>query len=94
MRTVWKFPLISTGPCDIDVPEGGVIKFVGVDPATGLLAFWAEVDANASTKPRRFQVCGTGLSVPDRAAHLGSVIQGTLVWHLYEIERPSDGSWS
>ena len=83
--TVWKFPILSTGPMEIDVPTPGNVVLVDRDPATGLLAFWAEVIPTMPKAARRFQVVGTGHDIPDRAKHLGSVVMGDLVWHLFEL---------
>lgn len=85
MSVVWKFPVLSTGPMEIDVPHPGYVRLVGRDPATGLIAFWAEVDPTAPKRARRFQVVGTGHPVPGDAIHVGSVIMDMLVWHLFEL---------
>lgn len=84
-RTIWKFPVLSTGPMAIDVPGPGTIVLVDRDPATGLMAFWAEVFPNEAKQERFFQVVGTGHDIPDGACHLGSVVMGELVWHLFEL---------
>lgn len=86
MRTIWKFPVLSTGPMEIDVPFPGNIVLVDRDPATGLMAFWADVFPQAGKVPRRFVVVGTGHEVPEKARHLGSVVIGEFVWHLFELE--------
>ena len=91
MRTIWKFPVLSTGPCEIEVPEPGMMVHVGRDPLTGLVAFWAEVESDAPKVARRFLVVGTGHPIPADAAHRGSVVNGDFVWHLLELpeaERP------
>jgi len=85
MTTIWKFPLLSTGPCEIDVPLPGAIRLVDRDPATGLGAFWAEVHPAAAVKARRFEIVGTGHPVPADAEHVGSFVQGDYVWHLFEL---------
>lgn len=86
MKSVWKFPVLSTGPCEIDMPLGSRIVHVDRDPQTGLIAFWAEVEDGEAKETRRFQVVATGQPVPDRGAHVGTVIMRELVWHLCEID--------
>lgn len=86
MKAVWKFPVLSTGPMWIDVPDAAKIIMVDRDPATGLIAFWAEVDTQATMVPRHFEVVGTGRGISADAEHVGSVIIKDLVWHLYEIK--------
>ena len=93
MKTIWKFLIGSTGPCDIDVPTGCELVHVDRDPATGLMAFWAEVEPDVGKSPRRFKIVGTGHPIPKGAAHRGTMIQGDYVWHLYELDRPADGAW-
>ena len=36
-------------------------------------------------EPRAVQVFGTGHPIPDGAIWLGSCLDGSLVWHLYDI---------
>lgn len=84
-RTIWKFAVLSTAPMTIDIPGGGLIVHVGRDPATGLLAFWADVYPDAPLEPRRFALCGTGHEIPHRAKQVGTAILGELVWHLFEL---------
>ena len=84
-RTVWKFPVLSTGPMEIDLPVGAEIVHVDRDPSTGLIAFWAEVYPERDKEARRFSVVGTGHDFPDGSLHRGSVILGARVWHLFEL---------
>lgn len=83
--TIWKFPVLPTGTCEIDVPEPGQIVHVDRDPATGLMAFWAIVDPGCAKHSRRFQIAGTGYPLPGEATHRGSYVVGEFVWHLVEI---------
>ncbi len=89
-RQVWKFPLLSTGPMWIEMPIGATIVLVDADPATGLLAFWAEGEPIDATEDRRFKIVGTGHPIPDQGMHRGSKVIGALVWHLYEIPEKPD----
>jgi hypothetical protein len=84
-RAIWKFPCLSTGPFCVDVQAPGHIRHVGRDPATGLIAFWAEVDPYAPKRQRKFQIFATGDEIPIDASPLGTVILDPLVWHLFEL---------
>lgn len=48
--------------------------------------FWAEHTEGAPKKARRFQVFGTGHSLPPGARHVGTCLRSAgLIWHLYEL---------
>jgi hypothetical protein len=85
MRTIWKFPILSTGPMEMDVPKKARLILVDRDPLTGLIAFWAEVDPDAPKVKMRLQVFGTGHEIPSDGIHRGSVVMGELVWHLFQL---------
>lgn len=84
MKTVWKFPLLSTGPAWVNLPFGSEIVHVGRDPATGLISIWAEVDPAQSHMTLVFQIIATGETIPPGFRHRGTVIIESFVWHLYE----------
>ena len=85
---IWKFPCISTGPMEIDVPDPGFIRHVGRDPATGLMAFWAEVNPGP-LKTRVFQIVATGQQIASSGMYRGTAILETQVFHLFELD-PAD----
>ena len=84
-RTIWKFPILSTGPMWITIPAPGTPVLVGRDPDTGLMALWAEVEPCGEQQERKFRVLGTGHDIPANAQHVGSAIFDPLVWHLFEL---------
>ena len=89
MRTVWKHILQIGETTTIGATLCPSVNHVGVDPAGGGLAVW--VDHYTETPPlvlfapvvMKFHVVGTGWEVPDRARHVGSVVAGQFVWHVY-----------
>ena len=83
--TIWKFPLFNSGAISIFMPMDSQIIHVGVDPDSGLIAFWAIVNPAAGTVYRKFEVMPTGGQCPLGAQHLGTVIIQSLVWHLFEF---------
>lgn len=81
MRTVWKFPL-NDWVTEIDIPEGA--KVVHVARQNGLMTLWAEVDSTKPTWSRGVAIVGTGHPILVRdATHVGSILDGEFVWHIY-----------
>jgi len=85
MPVVYKYPLLSR-VVDVEMPEGGTVRLVDRDPASGDLAIWVEHDLNRKRCMRRFLVVGTGSPISPLCAHIGSVIAGAFVWHVYESQ--------
>jgi len=65
------------------MPHGSQV--VAVQEQYGQLAMWADCDTDQSMSPRKFLVIGTGFNIPVDATYLGTVKQGSFVWHLLEI---------
>lgn len=83
---VWKFGVFSpSGDVTVDVPRGAEIKATACNG--GALSFWAVVDPNAPTEPRRFRIFGTGWSVEPGYTYIGTGFDGPFVWHLFENVR-------
>lgn len=91
MRTVWKFPLKTLGDWN-EVLVAGVetqVVLVGQDPTTGMPCVWIEHEPGGEPMRRAFIAVGTGHAIPsgddiDPVEHVGSVIAGAFVWHIYE----------
>lgn len=93
MRTVWKFPLLRMHGWN-DVAMGanaeGVTQVVlaAIDPSSGLPCVWIEGDDTGAHMTRSFGVFPTGGMIEDKKhepiEHVGSLIDGSLVWHIYE----------
>lgn len=92
-RAVWKYALDLYGGTvhDVAVPEGGIVRAVGVQDRTAVV--WVEVDPTAPLVTRRFQAIGTGhLEVVPEHVYLGTanITDLGLVLHVYEV--PTEGS--
>lgn len=88
MRTVWKFPLQQV--TKLQVPISASVNLVGLDPTTGDPALWVELDSDAEKVERTFAIYGTGHDINSAFGcqpplHVGSVIHGVFVWHVYEV---------
>jgi hypothetical protein len=84
MRTIWKFPLQMRGWNAIELPAEAKIVLAAIDPASGAPAIWAELDTDAPRIARRFGVFPTGGRIAEEADHVGSMIDRTFVWHIFE----------
>lgn len=91
-KTIWKFKVEPT----IAMPIGARIIHVGhtrAIQARGELMLWAEVPLDPGEREeRRFQVFGTGHSIPESATHLYTWCEGVYVWHLYELQAAQEQS--
>jgi hypothetical protein len=86
MRRVLKYPLLhctDSGVCNIELPKGAKPLSVGLQ--RGLPTIWAEVDTHSHEgETWTVFVLGTGWAVPENAVHhLGTVFDGSFVWHVY-----------
>jgi hypothetical protein len=68
----------------VAIREGAIIRAVGVQRSREI-CLWAEVPDDAPVITRTFRVIGTGGDVPDPGTYLGTVFDGTFVWHVYEV---------
>lgn len=80
---IFKYPLELTDAQVLQLPAGA--KPLHVDDQQGQLCLWAAVDPSRETKPYAVAIVGTGHDLPDVLAikHLGSVQQGSFVWHVF-----------
>lgn len=84
MRTIWKFPFDIQDKVPLSMPQGAVLRHVGLDPA-GLPCVWAEVDPAANHMTRYLSIVGTGHLLPVRPGEfLGTLMIGHLVFHVYD----------
>ncbi len=86
MKTIWKFTLERTDAQTINPPKGAVCRLVAVQH--GELCAWLEVEAERITATWQIRIFGTGHNIGGAAGmqHLGSVIDGPFVWHVYGEE--------
>lgn len=88
-RTIWKFPITVGGITPINIPVGAQVRLAALDPASGAPAIWIELDPEAPMINRRFVIYGTGHEIEGDGGspsdlHVGSLIDGDFVWHIYE----------
>lgn len=88
-RVIWKFPIPLGELVTISLPAATQVRLTGLDPATGEVTIWVELDPDAARVDRRFLVYGTGHPIKGDGGypwdiHVGSVIADPFVWHVYE----------
>ena len=82
MKTIHKFPIRTTDK-QIITGQFHEITHAGLDP-NGSLCVWAEIDLDQQEHHLTIFVIGTGNTMPDYPMrHIGSVVQGPFVWHVY-----------
>lgn len=86
MKTVHKF-MLPTSVGYIGMPAGAEVLSVGLDPR-GMLSLWALVDTGTlEHTTHEFALVGTGEQVPEGAQFVGSVKDGSFMWHVFEVKR-------
>ena len=81
---VLKYPLLlEGGPQNVIMPVGARIVLVAMQ--FGVPTLWAVVGEEPPTT-RIFEVIGPGHHFDD-LAHVGSVLDGSYVWHVFEQTR-------
>lgn len=88
-RVIWKFRLSHHGQTVLSIPALSSIKLSGVDPQTRQPALWIELDPEAERVNRTFKILATGQPIEGDGGypydiHVGTVIDGNFVWHIYE----------
>lgn len=81
MKAIFKYDLQP----NMSVPKGAKILHVGAK-ANEPLCLWMLVDPDQQYEQRSFEIIGTGqlISYPSKSVHIGTVIQGAFVWHIFE----------
>lgn len=88
-KTIYKYPLQVTDLQSVSLPEGWKFVHVGLDP-DGELALWAWVNPETPLSVQVIvNIFGTGNPIPPLASdetyeHLGSVVQGPFMWHVFQ----------
>lgn len=84
MKTIWKYTLRPLTA--IDMPIGAEV--LSVHEQLGEVCLWAMVDPDGESEVRKFELFGTGHSIPDLSnkkfvgtSHLDG---GALVLHVFE----------
>jgi hypothetical protein len=84
MKQIWKFE-IKEG--SIEMPIGA--RILTIEMQRGHACMWALVDTDSDYESRNFAIVGTGHDFPDadKFNYIGTVQDGILVWHIFELIR-------
>lgn len=92
MKIVYKYAITRTDLGLVKMPVGA--RVVHVAEQHDAIMLWAEhdaIDENTEHVTRRFDVFGTGHSIPSAAEYVGTLLSGPYVWHIYEITTEDNG---
>lgn len=85
MKTVFKYAIGLTDKATLDVPAGA--EWIHVAWQNSRLCVWGIVESDNEKVSIDFFVVGTGHPMPERpVAHIGSVLDGPFVWHVFTRE--------
>ncbi|NLX19723.1 MAG: hypothetical protein GXY53_10670 [Desulfobulbus sp.] len=92
MKTIWKFELTPNRIQSIPLPIGAQILSVHAREDSAPL-MWVLVDPDMPTQERYLGIYTTNTAVPDNPGrYIGSffIYEGTLEFHLFEMDEPSE----
>lgn len=85
---IWRYEISIIEASSIILPESAKVVHAGFDERTPLqhLTLWILriAEPKGEKRPRRFEVYGTGHTIPDDREHVGTVPAGPFVWHVLE----------
>jgi len=82
MDTIYKYPIAITDKQSILVPSQAKFLHVGLDPSE-IPCLWYQVNPDNPKENITIYVVGTGGVIPLGARHLGTLVQGSFVWHIF-----------
>lgn len=86
MKTIWKFPLLVTDLCRIQIPKNAEV--LTVQRQNEQVCLWALVDPEANKETRYFEVHGTGNPILEsdnrERRYIGTFQAAPFVWHVFE----------
>ena len=87
MDKIYKYPLyLTTEVQSVTLPEGAEIVHFAMQGDTPFI--WVRVKPYGTVQQiRQFCIRGTGHDIQDNLKHVGTVLHGLLVWHLFELEQ-------
>ena len=93
-KQIWKFPigqgLVGTV---VRIPWGYRIVYVDIQRST--VCVWAEVNPEHSAVEVEFEIIGTGHEINRDVnidkVYIGSVKDDPFMWHVYQVNRLTDG---
>lgn len=85
MKTVYKYEMSMPHIVTTRLPVDAKFIHFGADELNQL-SMWFEIDTEQNAFiDREFHIVGTEHPIDFKGYHLGSLIAGPYVWHLYEV---------
>ena len=82
-RRVYKYRLERCGgPQNPELPNGAEIVHIAMQGDS--ICIWALVDVREDVGNRKFIIYGTGHPITTAGKHIGTVLDGRFVWHVFE----------
>lgn len=84
--TIHKYPIEITNRQSIKLPLGYAIINVGFDHEDrriSRLCIWAAVNTESTMMDVEIIIVGTGHPLPHVGDHLGTVVDGSFIWHVF-----------
>ena len=82
MKTIYKYTIELIQNYPVQMPVNA--KVLHVDIQNSMITLWALVDLSNSIEKRYFSVYGTGFEILKEGCYIGTVKDGTFVWHVFE----------
>jgi hypothetical protein len=93
VRVVWKKQLeLTENPQTFTLKGFEKVVHVAIQEPSRSITVWYLADPESTFHDSRtFQIFGTGdQEVPEDAVHLGTVLDGWFVWHIFEVPVPDE----
>lgn len=84
MKTIHEYRCPFANTVAIPMPEGAEVLTVQIQ--NGEPHIWALVDTEKPRKLRSFEIVGTGQPADNLGRYVGTVQDGSFVWHVFEVE--------
>lgn len=91
MKRIYKYHINFDRHQVLPLPQDA--QFLHIDYQNNSLCLWFMIDSTKPTTLIKLEVIGTGWEIPDLPPlnnqpvirkHLGTVLQGQFVWHIFE----------
>lgn len=82
MKTIYKFAVPLGPESHIEMDPGGQIVHVAVQGTFPMI--WVLINTDVIWTVRTFKAFGTGWEIPPGWEYVGSLLDGSFVWHIHE----------
>ena len=83
MQKIFKYVLTNRHTTEVSLPKDSVVLHAALKGVE--ICLWARVDTDKPAEKRYFSVVGTGWDIDENMCYIGTVHEGSFVWHVMEI---------